>query len=86
MQYIFYLQFSKFLPVFSGAFGYRSVSHLESIHNSFIVPLSTVQLRSNFTLTREQFTHTLEPFTRARIELFVASVLLPTRNSRKIIR
>ena len=35
---------------------------------------------------REQFTRTLEQFTRARIELLVASVLLPARNSRKIIR
>ena len=39
---------------------------------------ATVQLRCNFTLTREQFT-------RACIELLVASVLLPARNSRKII-
>ena len=48
--------------------------------------LYTVQLRCNFTLAHEQFIHTLEPFTRARIELLVASVLLPMRNSRKIIR
>ena len=46
----------------------------------------TVQLRCNFTLTCEQFTHTLEQFTRAHIELLMASVLLPMRNSRKIIR
>ena len=39
----------------------------------------TVQLRCNFTLAREQFT-------RARIELLMASVLLPVRNSRKIVR
>ena len=46
----------------------------------------TVQLRCNFTLAREQFTRTLEQFTQARIELLLASVLLPVRNSCKIIR
>ena len=46
----------------------------------------TVQLRCNFTLAHKQFTHTLEQFTRACIELLVVSVLLPTRNSCKIIR
>ena len=44
------------------------------------------QLRCNFTLEREQFTRTLEPFTRAHIELLMVSVLLPVSNSRKIIR
>ena len=46
----------------------------------------TVQFRCNFMLAHEQFTRTLEQFTRTRIELIVASVLLPARNSRKIIR
>ena len=39
----------------------------------------TVQLRCYFTLVREQFTLTLEPFTPARIELLMASVLLYPR-------
>ena len=52
----------------------------------YIDVLATVQLRCNFTLAREQFTRTLEQFTRARVELHVASVLLPARNSCKIIR
>ena len=34
----------------------------------------TVQLRFNFMLAHKQFTRTLEPFTRACIELLVASV------------
>ena len=62
-------------------------------YSSFAVPkiqyfcvAPTVQLRCNFTLVLEQFTRTLEPFTRACIELLVTSVLLPTSNSRKIIR
>ena len=46
--------------------------------------VATVQLRCNFTLACEQFTRTLEPFTRARVELLMASVLLPVRNSHKI--
>ena len=46
----------------------------------------TVQLRCNFTLTREQFTSTPEQFTLARIKLLVVCALLPTRNSCKIIR
>ena len=61
-------------------------------HRSFVFALSTpaseatVQLRCSFMLALEKFTRTLEPFTRARIELLVAGVLLPASNSRKIIR
>ena len=44
-----------------------------------------VQLRCNFMLTREQFTRTLEPFTRVHIEPLVASVLLPASNSRRLL-
>ena len=44
-----------------------------------------VQLRCNFTLACEQFTHTLEQFTHTRIELLMACALLPTRNSHKTI-
>ena len=40
---------------------------------------STVQLRCNFTLTCEQFTHT-------HMELLMVCALLPARNSHKIIR
>ena len=56
-----------------------------SIAMCSIVAIATVQLRCNFTLAREQFTHTLEPFTPAHIEILMASVLLPASNSSKII-
>ena len=49
--------------------------------NYYIQYSSDVTLRSH-----KQFTRTLEQFTQACIELLVASVLLPARNSRKIIR
>ena len=48
--------------------------------------VAMVQLRCNFTLACEQFTSTLELLTRALVELLVTSVLIPVRNSRKIIR
>ena len=46
---------------------------------------STVQLRCNFTLAREQFTCTLKPFTRARVELLVASVYYPRATQARLL-
>ena len=63
----------------------QKVGRLKYFSVSFL-KFDTVQLRCNFTLASEHFIHTLEQFTRARIELFVACALFPTRNSRKVIR
>ena len=55
-------------------------------HSSKGYIIATVQLRYNFTLPCEQFTHTLEQYTWTSIELLVVCGFLPARNSCKIIR
>ena len=58
---------------------------LQKVGNNLVINYVMVQLRCNFTLALERFTHTREQLTHTHIELLMMSVLLPTRNSHKIM-